>query len=398
MPNNVPVFITYRDRAAFLNRTITSYLERGFTDITIIDNGSERYPEDRKYWDTSTVRWVKADNEHRQLAPFLLDLVPHDAYYIVADCDIELDCPVDVCDVLVDALERYPDIPKIGLGIRVNDLLFPPPDRYAYSYLMEYSVERGTRYKEIGAAIRGGDAYRSPIIDAPIDTHFAMHRPGSGWPGIVGARTTYPYLCRHLPWYEPEYTEDERFYYSRVGKAWTMGHSAESLLETTIAVPFSELHAETVVALHGEQVRYAPCRVDTDYWTLLYDLWQAKQSFIVVEHDIVVNETTIDELRVCEHDWCAMPFPYRGEEKAYSLACTKFSAGLIGRYPKLLEIVGGMSDAFHPPGHWCRLDAWTYELLTRLGEKRHEHSWATPVGHLGPQRPKHPCVLEEVDE
>jgi hypothetical protein len=379
---SVPVFITYRDRRTFLDKTLASLVVRGFDDITVIDNDSLQ-----PLVSNETYKVVRSDNSHRQLAPWLLNLIPDDSYYIVMDCDIELDCPTDVESVL------------IGLGIRVDDLLFPPPDHYAYSYLMEYSVERGTRYKRVPELssedvklTRALKMLAAPIINAPIDTHFAMHRPGSGWSGITGARTTSPYLCRHLPWYEAEYTPDERLYYERAGKAWTMGHSAESLLATTVAVPFTQLHQETVVALSAEQVRYAPMTHENSYFELFSDLWNAGKSFIIVEHDIVVNETTIDELRICEHDWCAMPFPYRGEERAYSLACSRFSAGLIRKIPELPEIVGEMWDDTHPMRHWCRLDAWIWQVLTTLGEKRHEHSRSEPVGHIGPQYPKHGCL------
>lgn len=406
---SVPVFITYRDRREFLDTTLTSLVERGFHDITIIDNDSDPSkqvgePENgkpyRNVWDGKSepggkmvrAKVVYADNSHRQLAPWLLDLVPDDSYYIVMDCDIELVCPDDVEEVLIDILERHPEIEKVGLGIKTDDLLFPPPERYAYSYLMELTVENGPRFKTI-EKLRANQVIGSfEVIDAPIDTHFAMHRPGSGWPGIVGARTTAPYHCRHLPWMNEEYSDEEKLYYERAGNAWTVGHSAESLLETAIAVPFTSLRAETVVALAGEKIRYAPMLTDTSYWELLRDLWGAGQSFILVEHDIVVNETTLDELKVCDHDWCAMPFPYRGEERAYSLACTKFSKGIIARHPDLIEIVGQMSDEAHDPMHWCRLDMWLFMVLSELGEVRHEHERATPVGHVGAQFPSHGCL------
>ena len=372
---SVPVFITYRDRATFLSKSLLSLLERGFTDITVIDNDSATPPVLPEL-----VKVIHSDNTHRQLAPWMLDLVPADGYYIVMDCDIELDCPPDVEIYLIEALETYPQIDKIGLGIRTDDFLFPPPEHYAYSYLMEYSVE--DRFARIAPG----------IIDAPIDTHFAMHRPGSGWSGIVGARTLAPYLCRHLPWYLPEHSAEEKLYYSRAGAPWTMGHSAGVLLETTIAVPFVSLRAETVMALHGETVRYAPVDESEGYWELLRDLWTMGKSAIVVEQDIVVNETTIDELKICELDWCAMPFPYRGNERAYALACSKFSAALMARHPDLIEVIGTYRDAKHPPKHWCRLDAWIFDELTRRGEHRHEHTRARPLGHVGPQYPSHGCL------
>lgn len=388
-----------------LDKTLSSLVLRGFFDITVIDNDSATPFETMEVIsgkDTGAflskdhlemgieVKIIQADNSARQLAPWLLDLVPDDSYYIVMDCDNELVCPPDVEQVMIDALERYPQIEKLGLGIKTDDLLFPPPQHYAYSYLMEYSVERGTRYQTIGWA--GHYEQACEVIDAPIDTTFAMYRPGHGWPGIVGARLTAPYHIRHLSWYNETYTEEERLYYERAGRAWTLGHSAGSLLDTTVAVPFTNLRAETVVGLAGEEVRYAPMLSDLSYWELLRDLWADHRSFIIIEHDIVVNETTLDELRICEHDWCAMPFPYRGQTHAYSLACTKFSGALTSRHPDLMVVVAEMWDEKHPRGHWCRLDAWMWEQLTLRGEKRHNHERAQPVGHVGTQYPSHGCL------
>lgn len=394
---DVPVFITYRDRRSMLDRCLSALIVHGFRDITVIDNGSaepftwERIPEFLAENMFDGIKVVRSDNAHRQLAPWLLDLVPDDRYYIVTDCDIELDrsCPSDVAEHLIRVLEDWPEIPKIGLGIRTDDFLFPPPQHYAWSYLMEYSVE--DRYRTIDEPPDYGHGDTS-IIDAPTDTTFAMYRPGTGWPGIVGARTTAPYLCRHLPWYNEEYTDEERLYYSRVGKAWTMGHSAESLLDLVIAVPFTELRAETTTALTGKQVTYAPMLSFDSYFDLLRDLWVQGRSFAIIEHDIVVNETTIDELRVCEEDWCAMPFPYRGNPRSFSLACSRFSEQIIARHPDLMEVIAQMHDEKHPPKHWCRLDAWIWQVLTERGEKRHDHVHSEAVGHIGPQEPKHGCL------
>lgn len=372
---SVPVFITYRDRHIFLLQTILSLLERGFDDITVIDNDSAEPPKL-----PPKIKVVTADNTHRQLAPWMLELVPTDSYYVVQDCDAQLDCPDDVESYMVEALEHYPQIDKLGLGIRTDDLLFPPPEHYSYSYLMEYSVE--DRFERIAPG----------IIAAPIDTFWAMHRPGSGWSGIVGARTVAPYLARHLPWYNADYSADEKLYYSRAGNAWTLGHSAGTLLETEVVVPFVSLRSETVRALYGETVRYAPVDATEGYWQLLADIFAAGRSAIIIEQDIVPNETTIDELKVCDHDWCAMPFPYRGNDRAFALACSKFSAALMARNPDLLEVVGQMSDAKHPPRHWCRLDAWIWQVLTERGEVRHDHTRAKAVGHVGPQYPSHGCL------
>ena len=39
------------------------------------------------------------------------------------------------------------------------------------------------------------------FYSAPIDTTFAMHRPGGGHVNANSLRSAPPYLARHLPWY-----------------------------------------------------------------------------------------------------------------------------------------------------------------------------------------------------
>lgn len=401
--STIPVFVTYRDRRAMLDRCIASLLGYGWQqgDITVIDNGSE-IPLTHAMLSSfipghasPKINIVRSDNAHRQLAPWALGLVPKDSYYIVMDGDVELDAPSDVAEVLIHALERNPSITKLGLSIRTDDWPWPLPERYWYSYLMEYGCNNRNRFKILDKGFEMHGDVLPAIIDAPVDTHFAMHRPGSDWGGITGARTLAPYLCRHLPWYNLDYTEEEKLYYRRAGEEWTGTHSGETLLAPKVVVPFTQLHAETVAALAESGIPpadllYRPMLSDTAYCELLHELWADGRTFIVVEHDIVVTPDTIPEFLACPHDWCAMAYPYRGEAKAWGLACTKFSASLIARFPDLMAEVGGMQDAKHALGHWCRMDAWIWDALTRRGVSRCEHQGT--VGHLGGQFPVHGCL------
>lgn len=57
--------------------------------------------------------------------------------------------------------------------------------------------------------------YQFPIYDAPIDTTFALYKPG----GVAikdnfynGIRTGYPYVARHLGWYVNNFSQAD--YYS----------------------------------------------------------------------------------------------------------------------------------------------------------------------------------------
>lgn len=120
---------------------------------------------------------------------------------------------------------------------------------------------------------------------------------------------------------------------------------------------------------------------DRAYYDLLSDVWTAGETFCVIEHDIVVHPNTLDVLADCERDWCGCRYQY-GPALTSGLGCVKFSAALIARHPDAMERVGEMSDALHPPKHWCRLDLWlNLGVLFDGGEGlRHEHE--PPVLHL----------------
>lgn len=377
---DIPVFITHRDRPQMLHRCVQSLLNRGFRDVTVIDNDSESRLETVEPWPAGVVRIVHSDNTFRHTTPWALELVPNDRYYIVMDCDIELDCPDDVGAHLAGLLALYPEVHKIGLGIRTDDLLDPPPSRYEYSYKMERAVADMPLHELHG------------VRDAPIDTHFAMYRPGATeWGGITGARTEAPYLCRHLPWYNEQFSDEERLYYERTGTEWARTHSAEELVPLRIAVPFSALTAQTVIALVGRDILYRPMENDTSYFEMLAELWHNGDTFTIVEQDIVPASDAIDVLRACPEDWCALPYPYRGNT-AWGLGCTKFSHRLIARHPDLFDRVAEYADPLHRNGHWCRMDMWTYKVLALLrGEKRHDHT-EPMCDHIGGELSSHGCA------
>lgn len=120
---------------------------------------------------------------------------------------------------------------------------------------------------------------------------------------------------------------------------------------------------------------------DHAYYDLLSGLWSVGETVAIVEHDIVVHPSALDELAECPHDWCAFGYDYMGYPH-YGLGCVKFGAGLMARNPDAMRRVGWLSDARHERRHWCRLDAWLQEVvLPGEGERLHRH---TPfVSHLG---------------
>lgn len=390
---DIPVFITYRDRAKFLRTTFASLVERGFTDITVVDNGSI-HPLTSLHQDGVSAKITRADNTYRQLAPWYLGLVPEDRHYIVMDSDIELDCPDDVGEYLTHILAAYDNLDRIGLGIRTDDFLDPAPERYAYSYAQERAVAKRWTIQESAGP---------PIRMAPIDTHFALYRAGRKmWPGIGGARTVEPYLCRHLPWYEADYTADEETYYQGVGRTWATTHCAGSLAPIKVVTGFTNLRARTIKRLTEEEndrnadLVLRPLEEDTDYWQLLGEHWGEREGFLVVEQDIVIAPGVIEELKACPSDWCASPYPYLGSPKAYGLGITKFHDRLISRHPDLFRGVymAGSGDDKHPPGHWCMLDYLIWHQLTLRGEMRCQKHHIISE-HIDSDRSAHGCQEKE---
>jgi hypothetical protein len=120
--------------------------------------------------------------------------------FIYSDPDIIpiAECPVDVASRLFTLLGHYSNMSKAGLGIKVDDL----PEAYRHR-------DTVLRWEE--------QFWREPLegncFNARVDTTFALYRPGA-WPVIDGVRSSYPYLGRHMPWYEDSTnpSEESRYY------------------------------------------------------------------------------------------------------------------------------------------------------------------------------------------
>lgn len=153
--------------------------------------------------------------------------------------------------------------------------------------------------------------------------------------------------------------------------------------DVSIVVPYTRHNPEVTQALADYQVAF--CDVsdsDEAYWELLAHMWDERQTFVVVEHDVVVRPGALEELIGCPQPWCSFGVPYVGRIYA-GLACAKFSAELIARTPDLLALTAAFSDETHPPRHWCRLDSWIQIVLGEAGEKMCVHT--PPLGHLREQ-------------
>lgn len=128
------------------------------------------------------------------------------------------------------------------------------------------------------------------------------------------------------------------------------------------------------------------------YFNILAHAWDAGESFINIEHDIVSRETSLEYLERCPGDWCAAPYPYLDRPRQFGLGLVKFSAAIIARQPNMFEDISTWHNGAHPPKHWCTLDSWIYQYLTGRGELRCEdHTLVGHLGHPGKKSSAHGC-------
>jgi hypothetical protein len=129
---------------------------------------------------------------------------------------------------------------------------------------------------------------------------------------------------------------------------------------------------------------------DFAYGYLLERCWHDGESFLVVEHDIVIGPNTVAEFESCPEEWCSAGYTYFDKAPngtpGGGLGCTKFSSELLRRWPGLMSDANGLHCPGHPDAHWCTRDLAIYTLLRAGGPgasqwpaKRHEAH--TEVGH-----------------
>ena len=214
---NIPIVILNRDRLYPLIDQVNVLRQKGYNNITIIDNQSTYQP---------LLEWYKQDgldvfynditenscHAFRDLVlmqhPKFIEIVSN--WYVFNDSDI---IPLDtVTNDFIDDLIAYAikyNKTKVGMSIKIDDLdLSYPLNEWVYSYESSYWTN----------AIIDGDIELYPH---PIDTTFAVHAPNvlPTWSNNT-LRVGEPYIVKHAPfYYNPEsLPEDEKYYLAHMNK------------------------------------------------------------------------------------------------------------------------------------------------------------------------------------
>ena len=155
----------------------------------------------------------------------------HDRYFIISDPDILPDenTPLNVFELFEETLRKNPKLDKVGFSLRIDDL----PDHYVHKQDVITWESQFWR-----------DKLPSGFYSAPIDTTFAMHRPGVGHLNSNSLRSAPPYTARHLPWYYDlsKPTAEDDYYNQHADKLITNWNS-DKLPASVIAV-LTKLRAE----------------------------------------------------------------------------------------------------------------------------------------------------------
>lgn len=218
----IPIIINNRNRLTFLMKLIESLHLRGYENIIILDNASTYKPLLEFYKSTKIrVIYLNENLGYNALEKITLYDKIRLNYYVYTDPDVLPieECPENFLEYFIEVLKKYPRVQKVGFALKIDDL----PDYFNKKH--EVISWESKFYK---------NEIEKNLFDAPIDTTFALHRPFariSTEGRFKMIRTGYPYVAKHLPWYNDSknFSDEERFYLDNVeiGTHWSKGIEVE---------------------------------------------------------------------------------------------------------------------------------------------------------------------------
>lgn len=137
--------------------------------------------------------------------------------------------------------------------------------------------------------------------------------------------------------------------------------------QVRIFIPYTDIQPATLISLIG--YNYIPVKVEDDYGYSNYfkQRWEEKETFISIEHDIVVWPGAPDALWNCSRELCIYDFHLPNHRKrnleeevrGVPLGCIKFSK----------EFIEKTSGFWDDPVMWNMCD----QHLIKSGIKVHQH-------------------------
>lgn len=110
---------------------------------------------------------------------------------------------------------------------------------------------------------------------------------------------------------------------------------------------------------------------NNSYYDLLSKCWKQRESFCIIEHDIVVWPGALTELDNCNELWCTRPYYCSVGWILDGLGCTKFDEQLIHKFPNFLD--PPFPTCCQHTTYFCGLDRLIAHRMQDLGIKPHVH-------------------------
>jgi len=212
MSEQYPIIITVRDRLSPLISLLDWLTQIGQRNIWLCDNDST-YPPLVEFLENTNFKVVRNKRNLGHRAPWLSGLTAelgNDAYFVVTDPDVvpTLACPTDALEFFRDALTSLAEFDKVGFSLKIDDL---PSCNAVKDQVLQWESQFWV------------DRYSPRFFRAPIDTTFAMYRPGLKHENGKALRSAPPYEARHLPWYQDSAnpTDEDRYYRSQIDRLIT---------------------------------------------------------------------------------------------------------------------------------------------------------------------------------
>ncbi len=198
----IPIIINNYNRLSTLKKMLQSLEARGYNNIYIIDNNST-YPPLLEFYKTCSYKIFRLNSNKGWDALWKTGIYKKfkNDFFVYSDSDIVPveECPDDFLLFFLNTLKKYRLARKVGFSLKIDDL----PDRN----LMKDTIIKCEEH--FFYDFRKDDL----LYQAPIDTTFAMYRPRGkrrhANNNIEMYRTGYPYMARHLPWYNDSLNPDE---------------------------------------------------------------------------------------------------------------------------------------------------------------------------------------------
>ena len=228
----VPIIINNFNRLDTLKKLISSLEARGYFNIFIIDNLST-YPPLLEYYRECQYKVFRLDVNIGTLALWKSGIIRQfeNNFFIYTDSDVVPieECPEDFMLFFLNALKKHKLAQKVGFSLKLDDI---PDCNQLRDSIISYEGHYYDYYNKDESLFR-----------APIGATFALYRPHGKYNHannyIEIYRTAYPYMARHLPWYQDTLNpdEEEKYYLERIGERTFWSKRSKQVLEQNIKNP-----------------------------------------------------------------------------------------------------------------------------------------------------------------